>query len=505
MTAYISRHHGFHVKLIGAGTLIGLAHLFFYGEEPGWTLGGFALAWSVILTLTRVDVRASRAARVALAMATLFGVMLVDDPGPLKSLLFLVAIGSATLLPLRRFDDAIRWAARLFAHGVLGIVAPLRDARRLARAEGRRDHRRIVKVAAVLVLPMIGSAVFLTLFAQANPVIANAFAAIRFPDLSTLLLRLIFSGCFLILVWSSLRPRRTLRQTGVLQWDAAAMPHLAHGTLILSLAAFNLIFAIQNALDIAFLWSGAPLPEGVTLADYAHQGAYPLIVTALLAGGFVLLAARPDGAARESRTLRRLILLWVAQNVLLVASSILRTLDYIAAYSLTGWRIAALAWMALVAVGLILIGWRMLSGYSARWLVNANALAAGVVLTAGCASDPGGIAAQWNVAHARSVADLDLCYLEYLGPSALLPLIALERRAAGPVLRQRTANLIGLTMSETARRQADWHSWTWRDARRLSAAHALVGKRPAPHVLTVCGEPLKTEAAETPLTKAARS
>ena len=505
MTAYMSRHHGFHVKLIGAGTLIGLAHLFFYSEEPGWTLGGFALAWSVILTLTRVDVRASRAARVALAMATLFGVMLVDDPGPLKALLFLVAIGSATLLPLRRFDDAIRWAGRLFAHGVLGIVAPLRDARRLARAEGRRDHRRIVKVAAVLVVPMIGSAVFLTLFAQANPVIANAFAAIRFPDLSTLLLRLIFSGCFLILVWSSLRPRRTLRQTGVLQWDAAAMPHLAHGTLILSLAAFNLIFAIQNALDIAFLWSGAPLPEGVTLADYAHQGAYPLIVTALLAGGFVLLAARPDGAARESRTLRRLILLWVAQNVLLVASSILRTLDYIAAYSLTGWRIAALAWMALVAVGLILIGWRMLSGYSARWLVNANALAAGAVLTAGCASDLGGIAARWNIAHARSAADLDLCYLEYLGPSALLPLIALERRAAGPVLRQRTANLIGLTMSETAHRQADWHSWSWRDARRLSAAHALVGKRPAPHVLTVCGEPLKTEAAETPLTKAARS
>ncbi|WP_454280296.1 DUF4153 domain-containing protein [Sphingomonas sp. Marseille-Q8236] len=506
MTMHTSRHHSFLVKLTGAAALVGLAHLLFYGEEPGWTLGGFALAWSAVLTLTRADVRASRPARVALAMATLFGLMLVDDPGPLKSLLFLFAIGSATLLPLRGFDDAIQWAGRLFVHGALSLIAPLRDIGRLMRVEGRRGSRRVVMaVAAVLVVPMIGSAVFLTLFAQANPLIANAFAAIRFPDLSTLLLRLLFSLPFLILIWSSLRPRRTLLRAGIMRRDEdAPMPHLARGTLILSLAAFNVIFAIQNALDIAFLWSGAPLPKGVTLADYAHRGAYPLIVTALLAGGFVLLASRPDGAVRESRSLRRLIILWVAQNILLVASSMLRTVDYIAAYSMTGWRIAALAWMGLVAVGLVLIVWRMQRGRSARWLINANALAAGAVLTAGCASDLGSIAAQWNVAHARSAADIDLCYLEDLGPSALLPLIALERRA-GPVLRARTANIIGDTMQRTERRQSDWHSWTWRDARRLSAAHALVGTRRPARTPTVCGEPLNTEPDETPLTKAARS
>ena len=63
--------------------------------------------------------------------------------------------------------------------------------------------------------------------------------------------------------------------------------------MTLSLAAFNLIFALQNGLDIFFLWSGAPLPEGMTLAEYAHRGAYPLIATALLAGLFVLVTMRP--------------------------------------------------------------------------------------------------------------------------------------------------------------------------------------------------------------------
>ncbi|MFN3433739.1 MAG: DUF4173 domain-containing protein, partial [Sphingomonas sp.] len=194
--------------------------------------------------------------------------------------------------------------------------------------------------------------------------------------------------------------------------------------------------------------------------------------------GFVLVAARPGSVGAGSLTVRRLIVIWVAQNLLLVASSILRTLDYVAAYSLTQLRIAALAWMMLVAVGLVLIVWRMLAGRSARWLINANALAAGIVLAAASATDLDAIAAHWNVRHARHADDLDLCYLQRLGPSALLPLIELERRAGGPVLRD-TAALLRLEITTRLEAdQADWHSWTWRGARRLSRAEALLGPRP---------------------------
>jgi hypothetical protein len=284
-------------------------------------------------------------------------------------------------------------------------------------------------------------------------------------------------------------------------WDAAPLlPRLARATLILSLVTFNLIFAVQNGLDIAFLWSGAPLPQGMTLADYAHRGAYALIVTALLAGGFVLYAAESEDAV-----LRRLITIWVAQNVLLVASSILRTIDYIAVYSLTPWRIAALAWMGLVAVGLVLILWRMWRRRSARWLVNANALAAGVVLTAGCASDLGAIAASWNVAHARSAADIDLCHLERTGPSALLPLIALERRTADPALRERIGYVIDIVAADLIRAQADWHSWTWQGARRLAAARSRIGTQVRSRPQRRCGgEAFLPQAAPSPLTEAPR-
>ena len=60
-----------------------------------------------------------------------------------------------------------------------------------------------------------------------------------------------------------------------------------------SLILFNVMFALQSALDLTYLWGGASLPNDMTYAYYAHRGAYPLIATALLAAGFVLIAMRP--------------------------------------------------------------------------------------------------------------------------------------------------------------------------------------------------------------------
>ena len=91
-----------------------------------------------------------------------------------------------------------------------------------------------------------------------------------------------------------------------------------------SLVLFNLLFAAQTVMDINYLWAGAALPEGMSYASYAHRGAYPLIVTALLAATFVIVAMRPGSNAERSPLMRALVFLWVGQNVLLVVSSILR-------------------------------------------------------------------------------------------------------------------------------------------------------------------------------------
>lgn len=460
-------------KALCAAALVALAQWFFYFEEPGGTLGAFALAWIGGLLLTVPALRRPGPAAV-LALGAALGGALIDDPNPLAWLLLWTAIASAVLLARHRFDNAARWAVRLFAFGLIGLVSPIRDLFRLAR---RMIPGRLGALAATLALPIGGALVFGALFAVANPVIGSVLGRIEIPSFWSASFHLLFWGAVLATVWPSLRPR-SLRLDGVPPVTVAAL-RLPVATLILSLVTFNGIFAVQNALDIAFLWSGAPLPAGVTLASYAHQGAYTLIATALLAAAFVLVALSPGTPAAISRTVQRLVLLWVAQNVLLVASSILRLIDYIEAYSLTELRIAALLWMALVAVGLVLIALRLIRAKSAAWLLNANAAAAAAVLLGSSTVDFGAVAARWNVDHARRGDQLDLCYLHRLGSSALLPLIDLEQRAGGPELRDRVRYLRLDAMADLRADQADWHSWTWRNARRLAAAEALADVMPS--------------------------
>ncbi len=86
----------------------------------------------------------------------------------------------------------------------------------------------------------------------------------------------------------------------------------------------------------------------------------------------------------HSPKIRRLVYLWIAQNVLLVVSAALRLDLYVAVYSMTLVRAAAFVWMGLVAVGLLLIVARIALRRSNRWLVAANGLVLLVVLY-GCA------------------------------------------------------------------------------------------------------------------------
>jgi hypothetical protein len=190
-----------------------------------------------------------------------------------------------------------------------------------------------------------------------------------------------------------------------------------------SLILFNALFALQTTLDLTYLWGGATLPDGMSYAEYAHRGAYPLIVTALLAAGFVLVAMRPSGPAENSRLIRPLVLIFVAQNVLLVISSIFRLDLYIAAYSLTYWRLAGFIWMGLVAAGLLLILIQIIQRKPNSWLITANAISLALALYACCFINAPWLVATYNVEHSREVSgagpNLDWRYLRCLGPQAL--------------------------------------------------------------------------------------
>jgi hypothetical protein len=232
-------------------------------------------------------------------------------------------------------------------------------------------------------------------------------------------------------------------------------------------------------LDLTYLYGGAELPAGMTYAEYAHRGAYPLVVTALLAGAFVLLTFRPGGAAQRSPWCRRLVGLWIAQNLVLMASAAWRLNLYVSAYSLTRWRVAAAVWMLLVAIGLAWLVWRVLADRDHAWLLRRVTVSTAAVLYALCFVNVDGRIATFNVAHCAQLggggSSIDVAYLQRLGPAAL-PAVERLRSQLGPGATRDAAEEVRRDLERDLNYQLrDWRGWTVRRGRWRAAVAAGAG------------------------------
>ncbi|MFZ4395880.1 MAG: DUF4153 domain-containing protein [Kiritimatiellia bacterium] len=77
------------------------------------------------------------------------------------------------------------------------------------------------------------------------------------------------------------------------------------------LGVFNVLFALETVTDLIYLWGGCALPEGMSYASYAHRGAYPLVVTALLSAGLTLYFFPPGRRAERDPVARLLADGWI--------------------------------------------------------------------------------------------------------------------------------------------------------------------------------------------------
>jgi hypothetical protein len=477
-----SNRNGFKVKLASAAlfTLLGDWLIYQRGEHGG-VIGLCGLALLCAMLVARPAVRHDLRALFATSVAVICAMAFAYDPSWLAMALFWTFAGMATLLPgTAVFDDGWRWFQRLYFAMLHSLIKPLADLRRVRRSRHRwrRKGPGLRGMIAMLALPLIGSLVIIALFSLANPVLSAWLDRIEWPSPSNInvmrsMLWLLLAGC----CWALLRPRLQRRLLATFDGSGdVTIAGVSPQSVRLSLIAFNLLFALQNTMDVAWLWGIMALPDGVTLAEYAHRGAYPLIATALLAALFVLVVLRPGSRTAAMQSIRWLVVLWIGQNLLLVASSVLRTLDYVEAYSLTSLRIAALLWMGLVACGLVLTCWRMLRNKSSSWLINTNLTALFLLLTSISFVDLNEIAADWNVRHAREIdgtgAELDFCYLQSLGASALPALVHLEQYPAPEHIR-----LQARLLRENAQARLEYDmahgGWSVLNQMRLAEAESL--------------------------------
>ncbi|OAI31145.1 hypothetical protein A1351_21960, partial [Methylosinus sp. R-45379] len=348
------------------------------------------------------------------------------------------------------------------------LIGDILRARRLTRS-----RRKTVQPAGTLVawiVPIGLFLVFLSLFATANPLIDEWVSRLDptrgFELISSI--RILFWLTIACLIWPFIhlrcprKPAQRKAPASASQKDDGAL--LDANAVLRSLFLFNALFAVQTSLDVAYLWGGLALPHGLTYAAYAHRGAYPLLATAVLAAAFVLIAMRPGGPAERSRHIKPLVLIFVAQNFMLVLSSMFRTGLYVDAYSLSELRLSAMIWMGLVAVGLMLITVQIVARKSNKWLLDANALAAAVTLYFCCFLNFPHIVASYNVAHCAKTSDaglaLDVDYLLSLGPQAIPAYDRYVRLYAERTGRRPPREEVFARSSTIA--DIDWRSWTFR-------------------------------------------
>ncbi|MEL6841161.1 MAG: DUF4173 domain-containing protein [Pseudomonadota bacterium] len=447
--------------LLGALLLgcIVLADQMFWMAAPGLGVAVWIVAVAAAVHMTLwVDVDRWRGLRAwGLLLAALIPLIeVLQVTSILISALGLAAF--SVLMVLSRWDVQLLLVAmgRLPFAGIAQVVRDARSLRMPAPSKGA-----VRGMFFDWALPLGVGSVFVVLMASANPVVDRWLVQLaRFEtDMSIDVTRVLFWGLVALCIWPFLRlPQMVSRLTNI----PATRPGMWRSGLInersalRALVVFNAIFAVQSLLDASYLWGGVALPEGMSYAQYAHRGAYPLVVTALLAGVFALLL-QPFLEGRPA--LRALLYAWIAQNILLVVSSILRLDLYIDAYHLTRLRFAALIWMVVVALGLVLMIMQMIRHAPIGWFML-RAAGLGLVAVYACALvNVDGLIERTNLAQ----PDPDMSYLCALSEGAAPAL-----HAAGHICNSGKPIVIA---------PADWREWGYRNARlRRSLAQMEVAR-----------------------------
>jgi hypothetical protein len=464
---YPGERHSASLKFALALLLIVLADWLFYDQRKGISVVIFAAALmcgSLAGNVGGLD----RSRAVQGAVIFIVGLVpAIEDLNMLSFMILIVALCSAVAILTN--PNLTRLREWLVALRDLLLIGPFRS---IADASRLLTLNRLTARLVVWFVPLALGSFFVLLFVSANPLIEKWLVMLDPRNAASQLdrARMLFWVAAFLAIWPFIQLR--WRRRIAIDLDALAPQSIAPGaaedqvspeplflgtpTILRSLILFNLLFSVQTVLDLIYLWGGGKLPAGVTYADYAHRGAYPLILTALLAAGFVLTAMRPGAPAEASKIIRPLVYLFVAQNVMLVLSSIQRLHLYVEIYLLTYWRLAAFIWMLLVAIGLVLIFVQIVLKRSDHWLIGANLISLAGTLYICALINFAAVIADYNISYSHR---LDIYYLFELGPQAL------------PAI-DRTCGVGGchvLSRDQLVEKQliimASWRSWGFRSYR----------------------------------------
>lgn len=234
------------------------------------------------------------------------------------------------------------------------------------------------------------------------------------------------------------------------------------GRLLLLL--LNVLLLVVNALDFKY-FIVSKMPEGLSYADYLHQGVGMLIFSIILAISIILFFFRGELNFSESnRWIKILAYIWIVQNVLMVISTLFRNNIYISAYGLTEKRIGVYIYLALCIAGLLITLFKIMRRYSNAYYVRLISWIFYAVLVCACPVNWDGMITRFNLARKDAIDNFD--YLQTLSENnrPLLLQFAKEHPAmvkdSDHYINPQSLDRDRYNIAKEYAKHHDWQSWT---------------------------------------------
>lgn len=171
-------------------------------------------------------------------------------------------------------------------------------------------------------------------------------------------------------------------------------------TGIIMIAAVNVLLLFINIIDISTIWINFEYTAKFDLKQFVHEGTYLLILSILLSIAIMIYFFRKNLNFYPNNKLLKIIsYVWIVQNLILLASVIIRNAHYIHYFGLAYKRLGIFFFLTSVIFGLITLYIKINNKKSGFWLIKVNSWAVYIGFVLFAVPDWDMIIAKHNLSH----------------------------------------------------------------------------------------------------------
>lgn len=362
-----------------------------------------------------------------------------------------------------------------------------------------KPNSRAKRLLSILILPLLITVVFIIFYANGNQVfgtisssiinsilkgIENFFEQISFTGILFFLLGIAVTAVLVLHTkknqtadWASTFSFNLRSKSPASDTQSMTLKDQYQRALV-TFVSINVLIALVNLIDFTTVWFDFEVTKGDSLKQVVHNGTYVLITSILFAISVILYFFKGElNNYRQGKWLKRLAIVWIGQNIILVISVGFKTFHYINFHGLAYKRIGVLIFLVIMVATLLSLFIKINRKKSLFFVFHFNSWAATIILVLCTIPDWSSVMVSVNLNHWNK-GQIDTDFYFDLSPNVYplllenLPEIEaqIEQHSHNPVKWTRIKSSYGMKQVLRSRIQAflldesndHWQSWQFK-------------------------------------------